>query len=146
MLDGYLRSEVRPVPPDSLLFSGPGLRGSDSWHGTGLTPPDFTLTWNSVVLSMWRPSGLQREETSPIEPSSILQRQSGCSRDHTCMRERDSQKDTLHTWTSRPSPLRTAQLTASGPPALLSLGQDEGLALASLRKVRIFLIFFLRIL
>lgn len=44
---------------------------------------NFTLTWNSVVLRMWRPSGLQREETSPIEPSSILQCQSGCSRDHT---------------------------------------------------------------
>lgn len=44
---------------------------------------NFTLTWNSVVLRMWRPSGLQREESSPIEPSSILQCQSGCSRDHT---------------------------------------------------------------
>ena len=49
---------------------------------------DFTLTWNSVVLRMWRPSGLHREESSPIEPSSILQCQSGCSRDHTC-RERE---------------------------------------------------------
>lgn len=53
---------------------------------------NFTLTWNSVVLRMWRPSGLQREETSPIEPSSILQCQSGCSRDHT-WRERQSQED-----------------------------------------------------
>lgn len=44
---------------------------------------NFTLTWNSVVLRMWRPSGLQREESSPIEPSSILQCHSGCSRDHT---------------------------------------------------------------
>lgn len=44
---------------------------------------NFTLTWNSVVLRMWRPSGLHRELTSPIEPSSILQCQSGCSIDHT---------------------------------------------------------------
>lgn len=89
------------------------------------------------MLSMWRPSGLQREETSPIEPSSILQRQSGCSRDHTCEREKHA-----YTWTCTPSPLRTALFTASVPSALLSLGQNEGLALASLRKVRFFFFLF----
>lgn len=44
------------------------------------------LTWNSVVLRMWRPSGLQQEATSPAEPSSIRQCHSGCSSDHTWSR------------------------------------------------------------
>lgn len=53
---------------------------------------DFTLTWNSVVLRMWRPSGLHREESSPIEPSSILQCQSGCCRDHTCKEKKKPER------------------------------------------------------
>lgn len=48
---------------------------------------DFTLTWNSVVLRMWRPSGLQHEATNPADPSSILQCQSGCSKDQTYIRK-----------------------------------------------------------
>lgn len=96
------------------LFSGPpSLWASNSWNQTSIcintlgctwmhAHTNFTLTWNSVVLRMWRPSGLQREETSPIEPSSILQCQSGCSRDHT-WRERQTeegewQKDNHHWW------------------------------------------------
>lgn len=51
-------------------------------------PRSTALTWNSVVLRMWRPSGLQQEAARPADPSSILQCHSGCSKDHTCVHHR----------------------------------------------------------
>lgn len=68
------------LKPDRLVHK----HTPEHMNASGHAHTDFTLTWNSVVLRMWRPSGLHREESSPIEPSSILQCQSGCSRDHTC--------------------------------------------------------------
>ncbi len=41
------------------------------------------LSWKSVVVRMCRLSGAQRHDTSPADPSSILQVHSGCSIDHT---------------------------------------------------------------
>lgn len=40
---------------------------------------------------MWRPSGLQHEATNPADPSSILQCQSGCSKDQTYIRKEGKQ-------------------------------------------------------
>lgn len=76
------------LKPDKLVHKHtPGHMNASNHAHT-----DFTLTWNSVVLRMWRPSGLHREESSPIEPSSILQCQSGCSRDHTCKAKKKKKK------------------------------------------------------
>lgn len=76
------------LKPDKLVHKHTPEHMNASNHA--LT--DFTLTWNSVVLRMWRPSGLHREESSPIEPSSILQCQSGCSRDHTCREKKKKER------------------------------------------------------
>lgn len=78
------------LKPDKLVHKHTPEQMNASNHAH----TDFTLTWNSVVLRMWRPSGLHREESSPIEPSSILQCQSGCSRDHTC-REKKQKEDLI---------------------------------------------------
>lgn len=74
----FLASQQQ-LKPDKHMHKHTSVRMNACTHAR----TNFTLTWNSVVLRMWRPSGLQREESSPIEPSSILQCQSGCSRDHT---------------------------------------------------------------
>lgn len=76
------------------------------------------LTWNSVVLRMCRPSGLQQEATSPAEPSSILQCQSGCSKDHTWIHGRER-------WVSAPVRLRNDWTDTGG----LKTSQCEGPAL-----------------
>lgn len=46
---------------------------------------------------MWRPSGLQHEATNPADPSSILQCQSGCSKDQTYIRKEGKQAGTKQT-------------------------------------------------
>lgn len=90
---------------------------------------NFTLTWNSVVLRMWRPSGLQREESSPIEPSSILQCQSGCSRDHTWRTESDRRTAISQRW------WHPSLNLISSSEKHLSIRNHERLALDTLSKV-----------
>ena len=99
---------------------------------------NFTLTWNSVVLRMWRPSGLQREETKPIEPSSILQCQSGCSRDHTWRARQRGEGERQKYWdqplliTSLAHILKLISISEKH----LTITNHEGLALDTPSKVR----------
>lgn len=53
-------------------------------------------SWKSADVRTCRPSGDQRADVSPADPSSILQVHSGCSNDHTCTSPRFNLQQIIH--------------------------------------------------